>query len=54
MSPSLPFTRETVPPHFLSRYFEKNAEQHYLMQVLEFMLWRRGRMILPPHRARVM
>lgn len=54
MSPSVPFTPETIPPHFLSRYFERNAEQRYLMQVLEFMLWRRGRMILPQHRARVM
>lgn len=54
MSPSLPITRENIPPQFLSRYFEKNAEQRSLMQVLEFMLWRRGRMILPPHRARVM
>lgn len=53
MSSSLPFTRENIPPQFLSRYFEKNAEQRYLMQVLEFMLWRRGRMILPPHRAHV-
>ena len=54
MSSPLPFTRENIPPQFLSRYFEKNAEQRYLMQVLEFMLWRRGQMILPPHRARVM
>lgn len=54
MSSPVPFTRENIPRPFLSRYFEKNAEQRYLMQVLEFMLWRRGRMIPPPHRTRAL
>lgn len=42
-----------ITPAFFSRYFEKNAEQRYAMQLLEFMLWRRGRFIPPMHKARV-
>lgn len=47
-------SREEIPPSFLSRYFERNAEQRYLMQLLEFMLWRRGKMLLPAHRERIL
>lgn len=35
---------------FHSRYFERNAEQRLLSQLLEFMLWRRGKFLLPTQR----
>ena len=36
-----------IHPVFMSRYFERNAERRFAAQVLEFMLWRRGRFISP-------
>ncbi len=43
----------STPQTFFSRYFEKNAEQRYAMQLLEFMLWQRGRFIPPMHKAKI-
>jgi organic radical activating enzyme len=37
-----------IAPAFLSRYFERNVERRFAEQLLEFMLWRRGKFI-PPH-----
>lgn len=47
-------TPKDISAPFLARYFERNAEQRYLMQLLEFMLWRRGHMILPTRKTQVL
>jgi hypothetical protein len=36
-----------IHPVFMSRYFERNVERRFAAQMLEFMLWRRGKFIPP-------
>ena len=38
-------TKYKIEASFFHRYFQQNAEAHFAMSQLEFMLWRRGRFI---------
>lgn len=44
--------QQDIDPVFMSRYFERNAERRYASQMLEFMLWRRGKFIPPSLREK--